>query len=324
MSINGGDAAEQMVHILLDGTERAVRIVGDGAKNLAAFLYAWTRASSPGQERPGSASGKTNLSRLLRSGQELHVFRLRPEEYAAFRPEARTFRLLYAALRNKKDPEGCIDLIVRADAIPRVNHIFERIGYAQLPGQGGAHIAASAARESKKKLRHDPTPPGKGANRRPRRRASALLLNHALSRGPPCAKHSNKIGEHSHIAPLHRPEKGGTRHDDPLSESPSVQRFMRHSFAKHRELAATAPAGSASHASRHTATFSPVFQSDAGPAVSRRGRVLSRKSIPCPLASGSRGTLRDCMRLCARLQSAKRRPARRPRPARPPCARCGH
>lgn len=151
MSINGGDAAEQMVRILLDGTERAVRIVGDGAKNLAAFLYAWTRASSPGQESPGSASGKTNLSRLLRSGQELHVFRLRPEEYAAFRPEARTFRLLYAALRNKKDPEGCIDLIVRADAIPRVNHIFERIGYAQLPGQGGAHIAASAARESKKK-----------------------------------------------------------------------------------------------------------------------------------------------------------------------------
>ena len=127
MSINGGETAEQMVRILLDGTERTLRIVGDGARELAAFLSAWSRSAAS----QDAGTGKTNLKRLLRSGQALHVIRLKAAEYAAFRPQAREFCLLYAALRNKTDPEGCVDLVVREDEIPRVNHILERIGYAR-------------------------------------------------------------------------------------------------------------------------------------------------------------------------------------------------
>ena len=46
------------------------------------------------------------MVRLLKSGQELQVFRLRKEEYAAFKPQARQYKLLYAALRNRWDPDG--------------------------------------------------------------------------------------------------------------------------------------------------------------------------------------------------------------------------
>ena len=105
MSMNGGDAAEQMVRILLDGTETVVKITGEGARQLAAFLYAWAqqeRGKNPAQH------GRTSMVRLLRSGQELQVFRLRKEEYAAFKPQARQYKLLYAALRNRRDPDGLI------------------------------------------------------------------------------------------------------------------------------------------------------------------------------------------------------------------------
>ena len=74
MSMNGGDAAEQMVRILLDGTETVVKITGEGARQLAAFLYAWAqqeRGKNPAQH------GRTSMVRLLKSGQELQVFRLR-------------------------------------------------------------------------------------------------------------------------------------------------------------------------------------------------------------------------------------------------------
>ena len=129
MSMNGGDAAEQMVRILLDGTETAVKITGEGARQLAAFLYAWAqqeRGRNPAQH------GRTSMVRLLKSGQELQVFRLRKEEYAAFKPQARQYKLLYAALRNRRDPDGLIDVVVRTDEIPRVNHVLEWLGYGSV------------------------------------------------------------------------------------------------------------------------------------------------------------------------------------------------
>ena len=129
MSMNGGDAAEQMVRILLDGTETVVKITGEGARQLAAFLYAWAqqeRGKNPAQH------GRTSMVRLLKSGQELQVFRLRKEEYAAFKPQARQYKLLYAALRNRQDPDGLIDVVVRTDEIPRVNHVLERLGYGSV------------------------------------------------------------------------------------------------------------------------------------------------------------------------------------------------
>lgn len=129
MSMNGGDAAEQMVRILLDGTETVVKITGEGARQLAAFLYAWAqqeRGRNPAQH------GRTSMVRLLKSGQELQVFRLRKEEYAAFKPQARQYKLLYAVLRNRRDPDGRIDVVVLADEIPRVNHVLERLGYGSV------------------------------------------------------------------------------------------------------------------------------------------------------------------------------------------------
>ena len=42
---NGGDAAEQVIKISLDGVDYAIRIAGAGAKNLIALLMALDRKS---------------------------------------------------------------------------------------------------------------------------------------------------------------------------------------------------------------------------------------------------------------------------------------
>ena len=61
------DAAEQVVRLTLEGTEFAVKIVGKGAKEIAAFLYAAMRGST-------RTKGKTRLTGMLRSGKELMCF----------------------------------------------------------------------------------------------------------------------------------------------------------------------------------------------------------------------------------------------------------
>lgn len=203
MSMNGGDAAEQMVRILLDGTETMVRITGEGAREVAAFLYAWARQDH--SQNPTHA-GRTSMARLLRSGQELQVFRMRPEEYAAFRPQARQYRLLYAALRNKQDKEGPIDLVVRTDEIPRVNHILESIGY------GGVQQGENS---KKKNLRRRKAQKMPGASRCARQKPATVLL----SASRPCApRWSCIVKNRPHYQTNFQPERKEERPDDHAEE----------------------------------------------------------------------------------------------------------
>ncbi|BDF69315.1 hypothetical protein CE91St41_02960 [Oscillospiraceae bacterium] len=61
-----GDAAEQVVRMTLEGAEVAVKITGEGAKQVAILLYAILREQN-------KAKGKTRLTNLLRSCKELKV-----------------------------------------------------------------------------------------------------------------------------------------------------------------------------------------------------------------------------------------------------------
>ena len=177
MSMNGGDAAEQMVRILLDGTETVVKITGEGARQLAAFLYA--RA----QQEPGknpAQHGRTSMVRLLKSGQELQVFRLRKEEYAAFKPQARQYKLLYAALRNRRDPDGLIDVVVRTDEIPRVNHVLERLGYGSVQQGENSKKKKNLRRREARALQ------GTGRGARQRTQTAVVSVRHPSGRGWSC------------------------------------------------------------------------------------------------------------------------------------------
>ena len=63
----GGEAAEQIVRMSLEGFEVAAKITGAGAKNIAILLYSILKEEK-------KTKGKARLTSMLRSGKELKVF----------------------------------------------------------------------------------------------------------------------------------------------------------------------------------------------------------------------------------------------------------
>lgn len=116
-------AADQIVNMSLKGIEVMARISGEGAKNLATYLY----AILTGQKK---TRGKIRLEGLLRSGKELKVFAVRNEDLQKFTREAKRYGVLYCALHDKKDRDGMCDIMVRAEDAAKINRIVERFKLA--------------------------------------------------------------------------------------------------------------------------------------------------------------------------------------------------
>jgi len=107
----------------LRGIEVLAKISGEGAKNLATYLYAVLKDQK-------KTRGKTRLEGLLRSGKELKVFGVRNEDLKKFCQEAKRYGVLYCALRDKKNLDGMCDIMVRAEDASKINRIVERFKLA--------------------------------------------------------------------------------------------------------------------------------------------------------------------------------------------------
>ena len=117
----GSDAAEQVVRLSLEGVEVAVKIVGFGAKNIAALLVDTLKQEN-------KTSGKARLTTMLRSGRTLTVFTLQNKDLKKFSEEAKRYGILYCALKPKKADEltAEVDIIVPADDAARIERIVNR------------------------------------------------------------------------------------------------------------------------------------------------------------------------------------------------------
>ena len=121
---HGGEAAEQIVRMSLNGTEVALKLAGAGAKNLAVLLYAILKDQK-------QTSGKIRLESLIRSGKELKVFSVSEADLQTFSEEAKRYGILYAAIRNPSgSTDGLVDVMVKAEDASRINRIVERFKLA--------------------------------------------------------------------------------------------------------------------------------------------------------------------------------------------------
>ena len=77
-----GDAADEMVRMVLNGTEVAIKLTGSAAKNLAALLVAWSKNEK-------KVYGKTTMMKLLKSGEPLQVLSMTKEQYSKFKGMAK-------------------------------------------------------------------------------------------------------------------------------------------------------------------------------------------------------------------------------------------
>ena len=122
MNIGGGEAADQMVRMMLSGSEVAVRLGGSALKNMLALTMALAKNNK-------TISGKINLGKMLRETRDLRQFPMTPEQYRQFSKLAKKQKLLFSAIRDKDGTGKLIDVILPVTELDRANMIFERVGY---------------------------------------------------------------------------------------------------------------------------------------------------------------------------------------------------
>ena len=123
-----GEAAEEFVRIMLNGTEVLVRLTGSAARSLASLLIEWNRNNQ-------SALPDSPLYRLLRSGEPLQVVSIPQPDYSRFR-EAVAAQFPYAPFQNALSSEKTVDVVLPESALPLVTRILKDIGAKEKePGQ---------------------------------------------------------------------------------------------------------------------------------------------------------------------------------------------
>lgn len=117
----GGEAADQVVKMSLEGAEFAIRIAGEGATRIMAILVSVLREES-------KIRGKARLNSMLRSGKELKVFTVKNSDLKKFTQEAKKYGVLYNVLADRKtqDPNAPVDIIARAEDAAKISRIMER------------------------------------------------------------------------------------------------------------------------------------------------------------------------------------------------------
>lgn len=122
MNVGGGEAADQMVRMMLSGTEVAVRLSGSALMNLLTLTMALAHNRK-------TLSGKVNMGKMLRETRDLRRFPMTPKQYGQFKKQAKKQRLLYSVIRDKDDRGQLLDVIMPVTELDRANAIFERILY---------------------------------------------------------------------------------------------------------------------------------------------------------------------------------------------------
>ena len=126
MNVGGGEAADQMVRMMLSGTEVMVRLSGSALKNMLALTMALASNRKV-------LSGKVNMGKMLRETRDLRRFPMTPQQYKQFQKLAKKHKLLFSVIRDKDDKGKLMDVILPVTELDRANAIFERILYTLPP-----------------------------------------------------------------------------------------------------------------------------------------------------------------------------------------------
>lgn len=106
---NGGDAAEQVVRLSLEGFEVAARLTGSAAKNVAILLASVLKQEAT---QANKTRGKARLTNMIKSGKELKVFSIPNKDLKKFTEQAKRYGVLYCVLRDKTQREIMFQLIL--------------------------------------------------------------------------------------------------------------------------------------------------------------------------------------------------------------------
>ena len=149
---NGGDAAEQVVRLSLEGFEVAAKLSGSAAKNVALLLVSVLK-----QEQ--KTKGKARLTNMIKSGKELKVFTIPNKDLKKFTEQAKRYGVLYCVLRdrNTKGDNVPIDIIARAEDASKIQRIVERFELSSVDKAAIVTEAQKAVEQREAKEQDKPT-----------------------------------------------------------------------------------------------------------------------------------------------------------------------
>jgi len=128
MTIGGGEAADQMVRMMLSGGEVTVRLAGSALKNLLALTMALAKDHKV-------LSGKVSMGKMLKETRDLRLFPMTRSQYKQFRKLAKKQKILFSAIKDRDDKGRLVDVVLPVTELDRANLIFERILYRGGPAQ---------------------------------------------------------------------------------------------------------------------------------------------------------------------------------------------
>lgn len=117
-----GEVADLMVKESIQVTEATAKLIGLGAKNLAAIIIALINDDTKLQ-------GKTNLKQLLKADKPLCILQIKEQDLRTFHAEAKKYGVLFTAVSDKTNNTGFCDIIAKQEDVTKLNYIMEKLGY---------------------------------------------------------------------------------------------------------------------------------------------------------------------------------------------------
>ncbi|MCR5616946.1 MAG: PcfB family protein [Clostridiales bacterium] len=112
------ETADQVVRMVLQGSEVVLRLTGEAALRIAPMIYA---ALKDGH----TTKGKATLWEFLKSGKDQKLFRIPDEYLKAFTTASKKFGFPFVVLKDKGNKDGLTDILVYASDASKVNRVIE-------------------------------------------------------------------------------------------------------------------------------------------------------------------------------------------------------
>ena len=114
------ETAEQVVRMVLQGSEVVLRLSGEAAINVAKMIYAALKGDR-------TSRGRATLWEFLKSGKDQKMFQIPDEYLKAFTTASKKFGFPFVVLKDKNNKNGLTDIMVYATDASKVNRVIETL-----------------------------------------------------------------------------------------------------------------------------------------------------------------------------------------------------
>lgn len=114
------ETAEQVVRMILQGSEVVIRLTGEASINVAKMIYSALKGDR-------TSKGRATLWEFLKSGKEQKMFQIPDEYLKAFTTASKKFGFPFVILKDKNNNNGITDILVYASDAPKVDRVIEKL-----------------------------------------------------------------------------------------------------------------------------------------------------------------------------------------------------